>query len=54
MTYDQLRAQLLDKASLKQTVSEEEVGQFCPYLCSEMGRNISGQSLSLCGNVEYL
>ena len=54
VSYEDLRKQLLEKSSLRRTVSEEEVGQLCLYLCSEMGKNISGQSLSLCANVEYL
>ena len=53
-TYEEMRAHLLEKTSLRRTVSEEEVGQMCLYLCSEAGRNITGQSLSLCANVEYL
>jgi NAD(P)-dependent dehydrogenase (short-subunit alcohol dehydrogenase family) len=54
VSYEEMRETLLQKSSLRSTVSEEEVGQMCLYLCSPMGRNISGQSLSLCANVEYL
>jgi NAD(P)-dependent dehydrogenase (short-subunit alcohol dehydrogenase family) len=54
ITYLEMREKLLDKSSLKRPVSEEEVAQMCLYLCSPLGRNISGQSLSLCANVEYL
>ncbi len=54
ISYETMRANLLDKTSLRRAVSEEEVAQLCLYLCSPMGQNISGQSLSLCANVEYL
>ncbi|MDO9397327.1 MAG: SDR family oxidoreductase [Herbiconiux sp.] len=45
---------LLEKTSLKTMVSEEEVALLVAYLCSSAGRNISGQAISLDGNVEYL
>ena len=54
ITYEEMRAQLLAQSSLRSTVSEEEVAHMCLYLSSKMGRNISGQMLSLCANVEYL
>jgi len=54
ITYEEMRAQLLEKSSLKSTVSETEVAHMCLYLSSEMGKNITGQMLSVCANVEYL
>ena len=54
MSYEELREQLLEKVSLRRTVSEEQVAELCLFLCCKAGGNISGQSLSLCGNVEYL
>ena len=54
VSYEEMRKQLLQKSSLRSTVSEEEVAAMCLYLSSEMGGKISGQSLSLCANVEYL
>lgn len=54
ISYEEMRAKLLEKSSLKSTVSEEEVAHMCLYLNSEMGRNITGQSISICANVEYL
>ena len=54
ISYEEMRAKLLEKSSLKSTVSEEEVAHMCLYLSSEMGRHITGQQLSLCANVEYL
>ena len=35
-------------------VTEEDVANTALYLCSPLGRNISGQALSVCGNVETL
>ena len=54
ISYDEMRAQLLKQSSLRSTVSEEEVAHMCLYLSSEMGKNITGQMLSVCANVEYL
>lgn len=51
---EEMRARLLQKTSLRRTVSEREVAELALYLTSPAGRNISGQSLSLCANVEYL
>ena len=54
ISYEEMRAQLLEKSSLKSTVSEEEIASMCLYLNSEMGQNITGQAISICANVEYL
>ncbi|TQJ07967.1 NAD(P)-dependent dehydrogenase (short-subunit alcohol dehydrogenase family) [Lapillicoccus jejuensis] len=45
---------LLAKTSLRTKVSEQEVALLVAYLLSPAAATISGQSLSICGNVEYL
>jgi NAD(P)-dependent dehydrogenase (short-subunit alcohol dehydrogenase family) len=35
-------------------VSPQDVAAMVMFLCSEAGRNISGQALSVCGGVETL
>jgi NAD(P)-dependent dehydrogenase (short-subunit alcohol dehydrogenase family) len=35
-------------------VAPDDVAAMALFLCSEAGRNISGQSLGVCGNVEVL
>jgi NAD(P)-dependent dehydrogenase (short-subunit alcohol dehydrogenase family) len=52
--FDEMEARLLMKTSLRSKVSEEEVAEMALYLASPAGRSISGQSISVCANVEYL
>ncbi|HYB57290.1 MAG TPA: SDR family oxidoreductase [Alphaproteobacteria bacterium] len=44
----------LAKVSLRRMVSPEDVANMALFLASPAGRNISGQALSVCGNVETL
>jgi len=51
---DEYRAQLLSRVSLRRTVSAGDIANMALFLASDAGRNISGQALSVCGNVETL
>ena len=53
-TYAKVEQNYLKKTSLRRMVTEEDVANTALYLCSPLGRNISGQALSVCGNVETL
>lgn len=52
--YAEVEAQYLSNISLRRMVGPEDVAQTIAFLCSPAGRNISGQSISVCGNVEAL
>jgi NAD(P)-dependent dehydrogenase (short-subunit alcohol dehydrogenase family) len=54
ITFDEMEARLLQKTSLRSKVTEDEVAEMALYLASPAGRSISGQSISVCANVEYL
>ncbi len=54
MSIAEARAESLGKVSLRRTVSPEDVANMALFLASPAGRNISGQALSVCGNVETL
>src|SRR5262245_37257672 len=54
ITYDEMERQYLDRVSLRRMVTAEDVAAMVLFLCSPAGRNISGQSLGVCGNVEVL
>ena len=54
MSFDEVAREYLNKTSLRRMVSMRDVAHMALYLCSPLGRNISGQSLSVCGNVETL
>jgi NAD(P)-dependent dehydrogenase (short-subunit alcohol dehydrogenase family) len=51
---DEYRKQLLSRVSLRRTVSAADIANMALFLASDAGRNISGQALSVCGNVETL
>jgi NAD(P)-dependent dehydrogenase (short-subunit alcohol dehydrogenase family) len=54
VTYEEMEARYLEKVSLRRMVSQEDVANTVLFLLSPAGRNISGQSLGVCGNVEAL
>jgi NAD(P)-dependent dehydrogenase (short-subunit alcohol dehydrogenase family) len=51
---DEIRAQMVSKVSLRRMVSPYDVANMALFLATDAGRNISGQALSVCGNVETL
>jgi NAD(P)-dependent dehydrogenase (short-subunit alcohol dehydrogenase family) len=54
MSYYQAEQEYLSKISLRRMVTACDVATKVMFLCSPAGANISGQSLSVCGNVESL
>jgi NAD(P)-dependent dehydrogenase (short-subunit alcohol dehydrogenase family) len=54
VAYAEMERQYLEKISLRRMVTAEDVAQTALFLCSDAGRNISGQPISVCGNVETL
>jgi NAD(P)-dependent dehydrogenase (short-subunit alcohol dehydrogenase family) len=54
LQYEEMEKQYLDKVSLRRMVSPHDVAATVVFLCSPAGRNISGQTLSVDGNVETL
>jgi NAD(P)-dependent dehydrogenase (short-subunit alcohol dehydrogenase family) len=52
--YEEMEKQYLEKVSLRRMVSPHDVAAMITFLCSPAGRNISGQTLSVDGNVETL
>lgn len=51
---EEARRQRTETVSLRSMVRAEDVAESVVFLCSPAGRMISGQSLSVCGNVETL
>ena len=49
-----MEKEYLSKVSLRRMVSPHDVAAMVLFLLSPMGENISGQSLSVDGNVETL
>jgi NAD(P)-dependent dehydrogenase (short-subunit alcohol dehydrogenase family) len=54
VSYADMEKTYLDRISLRRMVSAEDVAATVVFLVSAAGRNISGQSLSVDGNVEAL
>jgi NAD(P)-dependent dehydrogenase (short-subunit alcohol dehydrogenase family) len=54
VSYAEMETQYLEKVSLRRMVSAEDVAHMVLFLVSPLGRNVSGQSLGVCGNVETL
>ena len=54
VSYDEMERRTLDRISLRRMVSPQDIAAMVIFLCSQAGRNISGQALSVCGNVETL
>ena len=52
--HEAMRSRLLNQVSLRQMVSADDIANQIVFICSPAGAGISGQSLSVCGNVEYL
>jgi NAD(P)-dependent dehydrogenase (short-subunit alcohol dehydrogenase family) len=50
----EMREEYLKKISLKRMVTAEDVAAMALFLCSPAARNVTGQAISVDGNVEYL
>ena len=54
LEHEAMRQRLLDKVSLRQMVTAKDIANQIIFICSPAGAAISGQSLSVCGNVEHI
>ncbi len=54
LSVDEMREQYLSKISLRRMVTPEDVAALTLYLCSPAARNMTGQAISIDGNVEYI
>jgi NAD(P)-dependent dehydrogenase (short-subunit alcohol dehydrogenase family) len=52
--HEAMRERLLSRVSTRQMVTAEDIANQIVFVCSPAGAGISGQSLSVCGNVETL
>ena len=51
IAFDAMKERYLEKTALGRMVSPQDVANMALFLCSPLGRNISGQALSVCGHV---
>ncbi len=54
ISYAEMEARYLQNISLRRMVGPEDVASMALFLCSPGGANISGQAISVCGNVEQI
>jgi NAD(P)-dependent dehydrogenase (short-subunit alcohol dehydrogenase family) len=54
VSFDQMKAEYLEAISLRRMVTVHDVAALTLFLASPAGLNISGQAISVDGNVEYL
>ncbi len=54
IAHEAMRQRLLDKVSTRSMVTAQDIANQIIFICSPAGAAISGQSLSVCGNVEHL
>jgi NAD(P)-dependent dehydrogenase (short-subunit alcohol dehydrogenase family) len=54
IAYEEMEAQFLSRVSLRRMVSQDDVAAMIAFLVSDAGRNISGQSIGVDGNVEAI
>lgn len=54
MSFDDMKQQYLGKISLRRMVTVDDIAALALFLASPAGRNMSGQAISIDGNVEYL
>ncbi|MGF6570759.1 NAD(P)-dependent dehydrogenase (short-subunit alcohol dehydrogenase family) [Paraburkholderia sp. GAS333] len=52
--FEQMKGEYLEKISLRRMVTVHDVAAMALFLASPAGQNISGQAISVDGNVEYL
>jgi NAD(P)-dependent dehydrogenase (short-subunit alcohol dehydrogenase family) len=51
LSFEEMRERYLEKTSLKRMVTAQDIADMVLFLVSPMGRNVSGQALSVCGDV---
>lgn len=54
VSYEEMERRNLEKVSLRRMIDPEEIAATALFLCAPGGRSITGQAISVCGNVEAL
>ena len=52
ISFDNMKDEILSGASLNRFVTHHDLAEQAHFLCSPLGKNISGQAVSVCGNIE--
>jgi NAD(P)-dependent dehydrogenase (short-subunit alcohol dehydrogenase family) len=54
VSFEAMEREYLERISLRRMVTAEDVAAAALFLCAQAGASISGQSISVCGNLESL
>ena len=54
VSYEDMEAQFVKQVSLRRMVEPDDIAAMALFLCSPAGANVSGQAISVCGNVENI
>ncbi|MEO6025170.1 MAG: SDR family oxidoreductase [Burkholderiales bacterium] len=54
MSFEAYQERLLSRVSMRRMVTAQDIAHTILFLCSDLGKNISGQSVPVCGNIETL
>ncbi|MBI1397404.1 MAG: SDR family oxidoreductase [Betaproteobacteria bacterium] len=54
VTVDEMKQRMVANVSMRTMVSAQDIANMALFLASDAGRHISGQAISVCGNVETL
>lgn len=54
VTTEEMKTRMVEKVSMRTMVSGQDIANMALFLASDAGRHISGQAISVCGNVETL
>ncbi|HEX2215263.1 MAG TPA: SDR family oxidoreductase [Xanthobacteraceae bacterium] len=54
VSFDEMRDSMLSVVSMRTTVTARQIADQIVFLCSERGRTISGQAISICGDAQML
>ena len=54
VTFEEMRESYVSKVSMRRAVEPEDIANLAVFLASDLARNISGQAISVDGNIEYL
>ena len=54
ITVDEMKQRMVENVSMRTMVSAQDIANMALFLASDAGRHVSGQALSVCGNLETL
>ena len=54
LSFDEQKQRFLATVSMRTTVSAQDIANMALFLATDAGKHVSGQALSVCGNVEHL